>query len=476
MHALAAHLADVRSRHADEELCVVFDIDGTILDLRHLVVHVLLGGDRRRGTRLFHGLVADDVAHHEDAVEELLSSLDVPLADRAAIAADYRAHLWDDDAVLAASRPFEGVLGVIRWFQLQPRMHVALNTGRVHAMRHVTATSLATIGEAFRVRFDPALLFTASPGVDVPAAKVEALRSLAGRGLRVVAVFDNEPSNLRAMADATADGDVLFLHADTISASTRLPHDRLVTGSHYRLRELVSRDAVPRLTFVWHGVNDVVNLERFLASDVGWAEVDLRRDPFERIVLRHDAFERTPWRRDEVLLPASDAIPRLVEAGRCVKLDLKEGGPTLGAAIELADALAVGDERLWFNAELQALGEEGFGELRRRFPGSTISCPVDATALFLLASPTAAGRVLGMLRGWGVSRLSIRWTDEAGRILDVLQARGWEVNVYDVPDLEAFLGASLLLPTSVTADFDFPEWGYAGRGSGADGAVHLVRA
>lgn len=27
----------------------------------------------------------------------------------------------------------------------------------------------------------------------------------------------------------------------------------------------------------------------------------------------------------------------------------------------------------------------------------------------------------------------------------------------------------VLLPTSVTADFDFPERGYAGRGSGANG-------
>jgi hypothetical protein len=38
-----------------------------------------------------------------------------------------------------------------------------------------------------------------------------------------------------------------------------------------------------------------------------------------------------------------------------------------------------------------------------------------------------------------------------------------------VSDLEEFLEASLLLPTSVTADFNFPEWGYYGRGSGEGG-------
>ena len=36
-----------------------------------------------------------------------------------------------------------------------------------------------------------------------------------------------------------------------------------------------------------------------------------------------------------------------------------------------------------------------------------------------------------------------------------------------VPDLEAFLEAALLLPASVTADFNFPEWNYDGRGPAA---------
>ena len=44
--------------------------------------------------------------------------------------------------------------------------------------------------------------------------------------------------------------------------------------------------------------------------------------------------------------------------------------------------------------------------------------------------------------------------------------------MYGITDLEAFLNASLMLPTSVTADFNFPEWRFFGRGSGADGALH----
>ena len=82
MRFLSEHFDGARRRHPDDELCVVFDIDGTILDLRHLVVHVLLASDRDRGTELFVGLVPNDITHHEDDVDRLLASLSVPEAER----------------------------------------------------------------------------------------------------------------------------------------------------------------------------------------------------------------------------------------------------------------------------------------------------------------------------------------------------------------------------------------------------------
>jgi hypothetical protein len=66
----------------------------------------------------------------------------------------------------------------------------------------------------------------------------------------------------------------------------------------------------------------------------------------------------------------------------------------------------------------------------------------------------------------GITRLSLRWAPSSRAVLDILEALGWEVNLYGVPDLEAFLDASLMLPASVTADFNFPEWRYYGKGSG----------
>jgi hypothetical protein len=283
-----------------------------------------------------------------------------------------------------------------------------------------------------------------------------------------VAAVDNEPENLLAMAAADPAGEILFLHADTIFTSQR--DGRVIAGREYHLRELVPERALPaRVSFVWHGVNDELNLGRFLASEVRWAEIDVRRDPLGRLVLRHDGFDRRPWRRDEPTVPAEDVVRRLVDAGRSVKLDLKENGPTLQGAVELVDRLGFDDERLWWNAELPAIDREGFVSLRERFPHATISCPVDFLVPLLLSS--SAGQVLDVVRACGISRLSFRWDPAVRRILDAVEQDGWEVNIYGVPDLESFLEASLLLPTSVTADFNFPEWRYFGRGSGEGGRI-----
>jgi len=467
MRALSAHYERARSAFPDDELCIVFDIDGTILDMRHLVVHVLLAYDRRCGTHHFRGLVAGDVERHEDEIDGILEDLDVDPGIRGDVAAFYRAELWRREAVLAASRPFEGVLGVIRWFQLQPRTHVALNTGRPERLREDTLESLNTVAAAFRVRFPVSLLLMAREAAPVPDSKVAGLRTLQARGMRVLAVVDNEPENLRAMATSDIGGEILFLHADTISSSQRRHDDAVVRGRDYRLRELVPERRLPdRVQFVWHGVNDTVNLGRFLAAPVRWAEIDVRRDPFGRLVLRHDGFDETPWRRDEPVLPAESALEWLAASGRSVKLDLKEDGPTLTESLRLVEMAGFGDDRLWFNADLPVLGPRGFRIVRHHHPGSTVSCPVDFLVPLLATSAEAADEVLSRMREWGVTRLSLSWSPLVRSVVDGFEDRGWEINLYGVPDLESFLDASLLLPTSVTADFNFPEWGYFGHGSG----------
>ena len=72
MRRLADHYARFRQGYPDDRLLIVFDIDGTILDLRYMVRYVLLDYDRAHGSDLFHGLSVDDIDVHENRVEEFL--------------------------------------------------------------------------------------------------------------------------------------------------------------------------------------------------------------------------------------------------------------------------------------------------------------------------------------------------------------------------------------------------------------------
>ena len=476
MWELAVHYEQMRRAYPDDHLCVVFDIDGTILDMRHLVAHVLCAYDREHDTDYFRGLSASAVTVHENRIDDFLTTRVLPADERRKVLAWYAQHLWTREAVLAASQPFRGVLGVIRWFQIQPATSVALNTGRPEGLRDLTLMSLNAIGRAYRVGFSSELLYMNPRGWNegVADAKVDALRRLQERGLRVVAVVDNQPANIRAMAEADSTAEILFLHADTIFESQRELTPRTVRGSKYALAGLIpERELRRRVEFVWHGVNDEANLRQFLASGVRWAECDVRRDPLDRVVLRHDSFEDTPWTRAEHPFLLQSCLAALRDSRRGVVLDVKEGGRVLERALETTRATGFEERAVRFTGSIDVLQEDGIRRVATELPHADISIPVDFLAPLLLAVPDLAGKVLKTLSAWGVKSVSLAWTTPAIReLVDALELEGWQVNVYGVPDLEAFFEAALLLPRSVTADFNFPDWHYYGRGSGQRHSYH----
>ena len=53
MHRLVAHFRQARRTHPDDTLAIVFDIDGTIIDTRYLILHTLLAYDRAHRTMMF---------------------------------------------------------------------------------------------------------------------------------------------------------------------------------------------------------------------------------------------------------------------------------------------------------------------------------------------------------------------------------------------------------------------------------------
>ena len=476
MLALAQHLAHVRSTYPTDRLLVVFEIDGLIVDQRHMVRRRLLDYDRVHGTDHFGGIEVADVDTDPEHLERFLIRRGLAATVRRDVLDWYPEQSPSPEQVPGTERPYPGVLEVIRWFQLQSSIFVGLNTSRPERMRTDTLRSLNALGRDLRVEFDSGLLHMNESGddADVITSKIKGLHAFTRAGYRPVAVVDHDPAVIRAMVDADETGDILFLQTRTTSPSPRLTGPRTAAGRHFELRSLVAEHDLPdHVQLVWHGVNDEVNLCEFLSSTVRWGELDVRHDPRQRLVLRHDSFERTPWTKDEALLTLAAALEAFAGHARGLKLDLKDGTRVVNEVLALLEGHGFDNDCLWFNASIESIGAEGFRRLRSAYPGAIVQCPVDFLAPLALAAPRRARTMLQMLAGWGISRFSVAWGRESTpSLVRQLEEWGYEVNLYAVGNHESFLQAMLLMPRSLTADFNFPEWNYYGRGSGEGRRYH----
>ncbi|MBL6929061.1 MAG: hypothetical protein ISR44_07790 [Rhodospirillales bacterium] len=235
MKALAEHYAMLRERHPEDKLLIVFDIDGTIIDMRPIIAHVLQAYDAAHGTRHFAGVDAKDIDIHEDLFDDLMDALGIAAQTAARIEPWYREFLWSDNTINAAHHPFPGVMDVIRWFQAQPNTYVGLNTGRPEIIRDETVKSLNTLGREHGVEFTSDLLWMngLNPDHFIPHTKAVGIRDFRERGYRIVAVIDNEPGNIESMVTADEDDEILFLHADTIFKTPLCDTPRTVRGNNY---------------------------------------------------------------------------------------------------------------------------------------------------------------------------------------------------------------------------------------------------
>lgn len=472
MRKLALHYERIRVLYPKDKMMILFDIDGTILDTRHMIVYVLQSFDRRHGTRFFADLHIADIHVHETELDDLLEKRAVAVDDRSRILEWYEKTFWSREAILESHRPFIGVMEVIRWFQMQPSTYVGLNTGRPELIRTDTLLSLNEIGKEYKVHFSDDLLYMNRHGWDseITTSKVAGILHFQKSGYRIFAYVDNEPENLKAISDVDPRQQILLLHANTLFKSKRrkLPPG-VVRGRRYDLTQLIHEEALPKhMQFVWHGVNDEGNLRQFLTSNIRWAECDVRLDPDRnRIVLRDDSFGSFPLQEDENLLTLEKIMPPIREAGKSLKLDLKENGLLIDKVLTLLRDRSMDGADVWFNGRIEELKEDGFRKLAKAYPQSIIQCPVDSMVPLLLSVPGKALALLDMFREWGVNRFSMSWKSPHIRhVLDQFDKWGFEMNIYNVPDLESFLRAVLLLPTSITSDFNFPKWQYYGRGSG----------
>jgi hypothetical protein len=241
MRKLAEHHKTMRRRYPEERIIVVFDVDDTILDLRHMILYVLRSFDRCHNTAFFVDLTLEDVEVSEMEVRRMIGQLPAPAKDKRRIMKWVAEHSWSSEITRAAHRPFPGVMEVIRWLQRQSKTFVGLNTGRPELIRHDTLYCLKKLGRPHKARFDNDLLFMNPCGwnENIVAFKVAGIDYFRKKGFRVIAFIDNEPENLEAISMFDRTGDILLLHADTFynSERARIP-SHAVSGSVYDVKEL----------------------------------------------------------------------------------------------------------------------------------------------------------------------------------------------------------------------------------------------
>ena len=472
MKKLSLQYEKTRNLHPADRFMVVFDIDGTILDMRYMILYVLRSFDRQHSTGFFNTLTVSDIKVHENQIDPLVRTFVPSPKQREEVLNWYVTYRWSSDAVLESHRPFEGVMEVIRWFQMQPNTSVGLNTGRPEHLRADTLRSLNALGKEYKVTFSNDLLYMNPHGWEknVCASKAEGIRDFQRKGYRIFGYIDNEPENLLAVSEQDCRQEILLLHANTIFESKRkqLP-SHSVRGNTYDITELIPERTLPRhVQFVWHGVNDEANLRQFATSNVQWAELDVRLDPMkEHVILRHDSFAKTPAVEGEEFILLDDALDTLLQLGKSVKLDLKENAILLEKVLALLGRHKVESTDLWFNGNVDVLQKEGFAALFAAYPEAIIQCPIDFLAPMIISLPEKTRETLELFGEWGMNRFSLGWkTPGMTGLLNQLDQWDFDVNIYNVPDLESFLRAVLLQPKSITSDFNFPKWHYFGRGSG----------
>jgi len=78
MKKLASHYEKMRNLYPDDKLIILFDIDGTILDMRYMILYVLRLFDKKNNTSYFERLNISDITVHENQVKTLLTQLEIP--------------------------------------------------------------------------------------------------------------------------------------------------------------------------------------------------------------------------------------------------------------------------------------------------------------------------------------------------------------------------------------------------------------
>lgn len=443
LQMLTNHLEHLRQQDKQQKLIVIFELEGPILDRDH---ELWIALSAAKGA-------PSDIQEIFDTINQATSEL----SDYSIIQSD--------------------VLSVIRWLQLQPDITVGIVTSLRASTVEKLVEMMNRLGETQLISFSEVLFYKAQEadgdGVPILSESTDYFKSL---GYKVAAIIHSQADVLHSLAESPDSEAVLLMLYDTLTAdqASRDAQAGIVTGASYDITELIPEYLLPPgVDLIWHGINDEPNLRQFLCSNIEWGECDIHFDPASgELVLHHDALP-SQLQANHQWLTLTELMRRMKQHNRRVKLDLKQGGPVIEQSLELVDYYGFTDEQLWFNGNVEVIEESGFRKLAAVYPGAVLQCPVDWLAPVIESDPQEAHVVVSKYADWGMNRFSLNWhLPNLSRFLSYMKSWGLDVNIYGVYDLKTFLEAVMLLPRSVTCDFNFPKWHYYGRGSGEHGQYY----
>lgn len=459
MTKLARHYNRHRSRNKDHtEIIVLFDIDGTILDHRRVIYDVLNSYDQKNDTQHFHSLELDDIDVHENSIDSLLTDFNLQPELREDIREFYREERWSDNILLDSHRPFEGVMDVIRWFQLQPRTHVGLNTARPESLRETTLKSLNRLGKKYKVTFRDSLLHMNQNGwSNAEKSKVKGIEYFQDSGYHILAMIDNEPENLSAIDRARTSDEILLLHADKIldARSDSLPEGS-VSGQNYRISDLIQGQAEPeRIKFIRNGLKNTRTLQDFINSPIQWGNLVVRRHPQSGdFVLRKSSFSQKPPNDSIKRLSLESGLIVLQNTGKSLVYDLNFDGDHLREFIQILRDYVNELDHFGFKINLSHLDRSHVIELVDEFPSADYQLSINCLSDAILAEPDRLRVVLNQLQeSWDIDEVSLDWQVFKKRnLLEKLKEWGFNANIGNVPNLEQFLQSAFWSPDSLTID------------------------
>lgn len=374
--------------------------------------------------------------------------------------------------------PFEQIsdelLRVIRWFQIHPRISVGIYCAQSETNHVNLLESLNRWGFPHRLIFTNDNLYIHSKPQE--ALAIAAIQHFQKSGNKILAIFDSDQQNLESLIDQEFLNEENTLLLQPNSKSNKTTDSPIIQGTEYNLVDLISEQGLPtQIQYCWHGINDRENLQEFLKSKVEWGEVDVRRNPeTKQLMTRHDSYRKSPKFKGEQEQSFKKCLQALKANHRKVKIDFKQGANVIDQVAGVLNSLNYRDEELWFHGDIHKLYPRGFKKLRRLFPDAIIQTTMDGFNTMILRRPRVAHRALKTYARWGVSRFLLTWqSPNMAQILAQMDNWGYEVNFYEIPDLQNFLRAVLMLPAGITSDYNFPEWHRYGRGSGQDLKWHI---